>query len=502
MNQTTLRESFKKARNYEELLTQYDLPPLQTRFSLKLRISRANRRDSKKHMDLIDILRANLIKMLEKMRKYVCDKKEDLAIMPWSDNSDKEVIYFASQFPQSLVSLQEYFPNCYAPKDGKELYTKVRFAHTIHAEKLRLGCADWFYNNGGGLYSQSLQVENITGCGWLMYSHPQFDTVELAKEIEEAIGTPTGLKWKVIPLGRKGFSKDAPRALGVEVDERDYNKAKRLLNNWLRSRTVRFYPLNIKVRWIPEWKEINDPDAKKEIKKLAGRQKYFTRELLSETVDIFNDIKSLVYIEGQTFTIRELAMRLEAKDFPGCSIFHAMFEDERTGDTKVFFYPSVEDEARTKLKNLHLILRTKYGAEVDGAFTWEAIEESNDKTYDVNTGVVTSALDVGITEGLDNNPMFNFDNMEQVLDSEQSASTNKRGLYAEDRSIATVGIVRGNQEETEIINDEEVQMKDAEKERKASKKSAKKASKRDKKEKKKKKKKKASSMRDGGSLDS
>ena len=122
----------------------------------------------------------------------------------------------------------------------------------------------------------------MTGCRWLMYSHHLFNIEDLRQEISRCINVEIGLKWKVIPLGKKGYEKDAPRALNVEVDESDYNKVKRALNNWLRSREVSFYPLGIKVRWFPEWRELNN--GQKSVKVLAKRQKYFTKNLVMETV--------------------------------------------------------------------------------------------------------------------------------------------------------------------------------------------------------------------------
>ena len=49
-----------------------------------------------------------------------------------------------------------------------------------------------------------LQVEDGTEVGWLLYSTREMDAGALADEIEDVLGFPVGLKWKVIDTVIRG----------------------------------------------------------------------------------------------------------------------------------------------------------------------------------------------------------------------------------------------------------------------------------------------------------
>ena len=77
----------------------------------------------------------------------------------------------------------------------------------------------WLKDEGHGLFTRSLQAENLVDVGWFVYSTWEMEAEYLATAISDWIQIEIGLRWKMISLGTKERipSEQQVRALHIEV---------------------------------------------------------------------------------------------------------------------------------------------------------------------------------------------------------------------------------------------------------------------------------------------
>ena len=67
--------------------------------------------------------------------------------------------------------------------------------------ELRKDMLPWLKDEGHGLFTRTLQAENIVDVGWFVYSTWEMEAESLAAVISDHIKIEVGLRWKMISLG-------------------------------------------------------------------------------------------------------------------------------------------------------------------------------------------------------------------------------------------------------------------------------------------------------------
>ena len=124
-------------------------------------------------------------------------------------------------------------------------------------------------------------MEEGAEVGWLLYSTREMDTGALADEIEDILGFPVGLKWKVIDTGVRGRMNENQKmqAFTVEVEAKFQWKHQRTLSNFY-CRTIKEtseYPNGLRLRFLKRKADAINIKEKGKIDAVRRRQQLFLK---------------------------------------------------------------------------------------------------------------------------------------------------------------------------------------------------------------------------------
>ena len=115
----------------------------------------------------------------------------------------------------------------------------------------------WMKEQNCGIWPRTIQAEETTVVGWLLYSTRDMDLRALTSAINHDTQGTVGLRYRIIGLGRPGSIPEDQRvkAVHVEVDKADACYMRRTLFQIFGTGSHETYPLGIRLRLVPELSE-------------------------------------------------------------------------------------------------------------------------------------------------------------------------------------------------------------------------------------------------------
>ena len=255
----------------------------------------------------------------------------------------------------------------------------------------------WLKEEGHGLFTRTLQAENIVDVGWLVYSTWEMETEALAQAISDTIKIEVGLRWKMISLGirEKIPQEQQVRALHVEVSIENRLSAQKALLAVYGRRNTNTYPNGIRLRLALPITSAYNLSTKAKLERLRSRQ-----QLWSQTYKKGQswEITQLDYKITPSLTLRQALTKINSTTDARFPLFHSV--DRSTGKASGIsfqFLPELESEARLMLSNLLPYLNHHYGETVNQCFTPSAVDRLKECTWDPETGTIVGTYDEEIT---------------------------------------------------------------------------------------------------------
>jgi len=368
-----------------------------------------------------------------------------ITLMPWLSHSNSKELHRPEEIPHLINSMRGYANKLYVPGEGNNrvIYPHIRLGHDDSLEELKEKVGDWMRETNSGIFYKMLQVEEGTEVGWLLYSTREMDAGALADEIEDILGFPVGLKWKVIDMGIRGKLTESQKvqALTVEVEAKHQWKYQRTLAQfYCRSiKETKEYPNGLRLRFVKRKNDAINVKEKGKIDALRRRQQLFLKGIRSTTSF---DINQIDYSSngGTEPTLRQMIMDIKQSN-TNAPLFHGVDLDWK-GDAYNFQYHSkMKDEAECIINTLIPYL-THYHptVEVEKYFTEEAVFRNEGLQFDPTTNMVTDHLMSEIdVEGIEDLPGFDID---ESAEPEPTAFERevKTFMPGDDDSVSTLGI--------------------------------------------------------------
>ena len=193
-------------------------------------------------------------------------KEEDphFRLLPWkAADSNMPAINLFSEIPETVGNFRCYFNRIQIKSKGGPTYGDVLLQHSVPMTDLTYN-VDWFFKEKGmRLFPKTIQAENISQMGWLLYSYGSLDTAVLAPIIAEQIGAKVGLRYKYINSEKYEIDRDQRKkwmAVHVECMTEEAKQASRGLKR-LYGMSSTSFPLGIRMRLISEYCEVKgNPD--------------------------------------------------------------------------------------------------------------------------------------------------------------------------------------------------------------------------------------------------
>jgi len=179
--------------------------------------------------------------------------------------------------PEDIDEWLIYFPQAKPWVSGGNTYTTVLLGFSIPFPKLMKQLSHWFMKKQHGLWLASLQSEQPTSVGWLLFLTGSMDMDLLIDAILDSIeNVPVGLRWHTINIGLQGpiLADQQVKALHVYVNELNVQMAKPLLMTLYASRTTpgHKFPLNVWMYLVPELDTVLNNKGRKNVDKLCTCQ--------------------------------------------------------------------------------------------------------------------------------------------------------------------------------------------------------------------------------------
>jgi hypothetical protein len=312
----------------------------------------------------VEALREALVTMFDQIKN---EDKQNLVIYPWKTdsaiNAKTKRIMKSSDIPKGVDDLQKFFDRAYPRTKGGDIYVSVYLGHKKSFHIIHGELNWWLREMNFGFYLKALQVERTIGIGWLLFSTLTMDVDALAPAILAATSVDVGLRWGVINTGRNA---DIPadqrvRALHIEVDAKYHSLDRAQLLHLYSSSRTKDFPLDIRMRLVPEFGELVNKDAQTKVERLRNRQAAFTHHVAKvETWEIASlDFHDSV-LDGKS--LRDFIMEIHSKEHPHLSLFHSVDKKWR-GSSHVFtVLPQLEVEARAMIAGLMTYLKFTAGS--------------------------------------------------------------------------------------------------------------------------------------------
>jgi hypothetical protein len=140
-----------------------------------------------------------LQQLLSKLKSF--DKKASFA--PWQEKNPTPRIYSPTDMPTRPSELATFLPRIKYMRSGTTWYSGLRLVHSIPLPELKTDMLPWLKDEGHGMFTRTLQAENLVDVGWFVYSTWEMEADALAAAISAHIEIEIGLRWKMVSLGTR-----------------------------------------------------------------------------------------------------------------------------------------------------------------------------------------------------------------------------------------------------------------------------------------------------------
>ena len=334
-----------------------------------------------------------LQQFLLKLKSF--DKK--VGIAPWKENSSYAPIFSHTDIPNRPSELEIYLPRIRFAKAGVTWYSGLRLIHIIPMPDLRKDMLPWLKDEGHGLFTRTLQAENLVDVGWFVYSSWEMEAESLAAAISNHIKIEVGLRWKMISLGTRERipTEQQARALHVEVSVENRLAAQKALLAVYGRKNIGSYPNGIRLRFALPIGSAYNLNTKAKLEKLRSRQQVWSKTYKKGQSW---EITQLDFQITDSLTLRQALTQMMSTTDKRFPLFHSV--DRSLGKMSGIsfqFLPELESEARLMISNLLPYLNYHHGNKVNQCFTPAAVERLADCKWDPEAGSVVGAYDDEIT---------------------------------------------------------------------------------------------------------
>ena len=354
-----------------------------------------------------------LQQLLLKLKTF--DNKASFA--PWKEQDKTLPIFSHTDMPIRPSELETFFPRIRYMRTGVTWYSGARILHSIPITELRKDMLPWLKDEGHGLFTRTLQAENLVDVGWFVYSTWEMEADSLATAISDHIKIEVGLRWKMISLGTKERipSEQQVRALHIEVSVENRQAAQKALLAVYGRKNTGSYPNGIRLRFALPIGAAYNLNTKAKLEKLRSRQ-----QLWSQTYKKGQswEITQLDFKLTNELTLRQALTKIISTTDERFPLFHSVDRSQgKMSGISFQFLPELESEARLMISNLLPYLHHHYGEKTIQCFTPSAVERLNDCKWDPEAGTIVGEYDEEI------NYLDESDVMTQYITSKSETTT-------------------------------------------------------------------------------
>jgi len=317
----------------------------------------------------------------------------------------------AEDLPEDIDEWLTYFPQAKPRVSGGDTYTTVLLDFSVPFPKLMKQLSHWFLKKRYGLWLASLQSEQPTSVGWLLFSTGSMDIELLKDAISDSIeNVPVGLRWRTINIGLQGPipAEQQVKALHVYVDELDVQMAKPLLMTLYASRTSpgHKFPLNVRMRLVPELDTVLNTKGRKNVDKLRACQNTWLSGKLSTIktweIELLDDLD-----DDLKMSLRDAMMEIRHPTNPKFALFHSIDKHFREKCHILTVLKSAESHAHTMIAAMlpYLLWRYAKGSSTNASiikkwFKPAARRRAEDAFWDPKEGCVKNQSDLMLDAAL------------------------------------------------------------------------------------------------------
>jgi hypothetical protein len=327
----------------------------------------------------------------------------------------------SSKFPvtqvQGFTAIKRYFSRIFPRIDGGQFYCNIILATTASPDWLQNSLRQHLRDHRFGLWRRSIDCEQVSEIGWLLYSTRQQDVERISQHLSYLTKEKVGARWRTVRTSntfqrrRNTQSDKSPpiQAIHLECDSRMVQSIKYKIAK-LYSSTTNTFPDGTKMRLIPPISTIISKESKEKYGLVVARQAAFTSKIATGTSWEFSQNLLLDHKHKTTgLTLREAIMGIESSKYPGLPVFHTVDKAWGSDNGVNFnFLPENESEARMYIAGLIPYLRDSVGEWFLHAFSTEAIERHSDSVFDPASKQIYSTSDAWVNNSLLLDQEFNF----------------------------------------------------------------------------------------------
>ena len=330
-----------------------------------------------------------LQQFLLKLKYY--DKK--VSIAPWQENSTNNPLFSHIDIPTRPSEIETYIPRIRYARAGTTWYSGLRLIHAVPIPELKKDMLPWLKDEGHGLFTRTIQAENLVDVSWFVYSTWEMEAEALAAAISKYIQIEIGLRWKMISLGTRDKIpvEQQVRALHIEVAIENRLAAQKALLAVYGRQNSGSYPNGIRLRFALPIGAAYNLTTRAKLEKLRSRQ-----QLWSQTYKKGQtwEITQLDFQLSDTLTLRQALTQILSTTDKRFPLFHSVDRSMGKNSGITFqFLPELESEARLMISNLLPYLHFHHGDQTKKCFTPSAVDRLADCKWDPDAGSIIGAYD-------------------------------------------------------------------------------------------------------------
>lgn len=320
------------------------------------------------------------------------DKK--VAVLPWFDSDcGEDTIHSFKDIPTSLFLFKKYFQKAKPNEKGGMIYTDLFLNHSKPIDALLGDMSWWLKKEKIDIYVKEIQSEATTRLGWLSFSFGEIHIKTLMTEISLLSQVAIAGRFKLILEDHWDpdiDNEDRLKGVHLECTRSDERSARtRLKQLYLTDSTE--YPLGIRMRLIPEYKDIEgNINNIKKVANLKAKKAHFLKALSYETSDIIMDLD--ITHSTLKLTLRGMVMSIKSWDEKPSTLFHGVNQSWKGSKIKFSYLPTHAYAAKMRIDGLIQYLRHKYGDDAIDFFVPGAVHSKSDWTWDDVNKVIINPM--------------------------------------------------------------------------------------------------------------
>ena len=346
----------------------------------------------------------------QKWMVKMSESDKTIALLPWYDSDMGEnIIHTYKDIPTSLFLFKKYFQRANPNEKGGKVYTDLFLLHAKPIEEIKGDMSWWLRKEKIDIYVKEIQSEATSRLGWLLFSFGEIHIKTLMTEI--SLLTETKIAGRFKPVLEEVWdptidNKKRLKAVHLECARKDERSARLRLKK-LYSTASTEYPLGIRMRLIPEYRDIKGNVSNiKKVANIRAKQAHFLKALENDSTD---DIMNLdVTHSTLNLTLREMIMSIQSWGDYEANLFHGINQSWKGNKITFSFLPMQSNAAKMIIDGIIPFIRSKYGDEALDFFVPEAVDTKSDWSWDDEKKVIINPMSKDLAELDEADADYNF----------------------------------------------------------------------------------------------